>query len=478
MQQFFYDGQIRRFLQQFIRMLSGFQVESGYDDTGAPAYVTVPIRYGNASKQAATIIQENSANSLPCAPMMTVYINNLRYRREDLQEPYFVERKYIHQREYDPATALYQNTQGNAFTVEKHMPAPYELGLTLDIWTTNMNHKLQIIEQIAPLFNPSLEIQSDTNYLDWTSLSTVTLDPNIKFSSRTIDSADTEFDFSTMSFTLPIWISMPARVTAEGVIHKVIANVYNDENDLIDAINGNDILTGQRVIVTAHGYQVLLYKEVEDYTLQILPVSNPRIVYNESLDIIPEQTSSLDWHVVIAEYGKLRDGISKIKLRQPDGTDVEGTVSYHPVHNDLLIFVANEDTVPADTLDPVDAVINPLRSGPEEGLPYAAVGTRYLLTESIGYGPDNELEDSLHSDPIAEAWMGDDGTELIAHANDIIEFDGSKWNVAFDSTDPDNIDSLQYVSNITTLLQYKWTDGEWVRSYEGIYDGGLWSIVL
>ena len=56
LQQFFYDDQIRRFLLQFTRMFSNFQVEYGRDNTGAPTLTRVPIRYGDASRQAATII--------------------------------------------------------------------------------------------------------------------------------------------------------------------------------------------------------------------------------------------------------------------------------------------------------------------------------------------------------------------------------------------------------------------------------------
>lgn len=463
MQQFFYDGQIRRFLEQFIRMLSGFQVEGGRDDTGAMTLVTVPIRYGDASKQAQTIIQENSANSVPCAPLMTVYIDTLKYRRNDVQEPYFVDRKYLHQREWNETEQLYEETQGNAFTVERHMPVPYELGLTLDIWTSNTNQKWQIFEQIAPLFNPALEIQSTDNYLDWTSLSAVEIDPNIRYTSRSIDHQDgSEIDIMTMNFTLPIWITMPARVTKEGVIHKIIANIYDDAGDFVEAIDGDDILNGQRVIVTPHGYQVLLLNG----ELQVLRASNPRIPLNDGLDPIPEQDSDIQWHAVIDEYGKLRNGISRIKLRQPDGTDVEGTVAYHPTNDNLLLFNVNIDTTPGNTLQAVDAVINPLRSGPNHGLAAPTAGQRYLLTEAIGNANDTDQ---------AEGWEGTGGEELIAKANDIIEYNGVFWEVSFDS---EGGSPLEYVTNITTMLQYKWKDGEWVKSYEGIYDGGAWAIVL
>ena len=56
---FFYDDQIRRFLIQFTRMFSNYQVVDGVDDTGAATLVRVPVRYGDASRQASQIIAQN-----------------------------------------------------------------------------------------------------------------------------------------------------------------------------------------------------------------------------------------------------------------------------------------------------------------------------------------------------------------------------------------------------------------------------------
>jgi hypothetical protein len=99
-------------------------------------------------------------------------------------------------------------------------------------------------------------------------------------------------------------------------------------------------------------------------------------------------------------------------------------------------------------------------------LPDAEEGTRYLLTESTG----------SWSGTTAEAWAGTVGQPMVAMANDIVEYDGSRWVVAFDSTSsPDN---YQYVTNITTELQYRWTGEAWVKSYQGLYKGGLWTLVL
>jgi hypothetical protein len=131
----------------------------------------------------------------------------------------------------------------------------------------------------------------------------------------------------------------------------------------------------------------------------------------------------------------------------------------------VLIFNIDQDTIPGNTLAPVDAVINPLRSGPGAGLPAPAVGQRYLLTEAIG---DVDFE-------YASAWAGSAMVELIANANDIIMYDGNTWEVSFDSS---SVETVEYVTNITTNIQYKWNTEEWVRSYEGIYTGGQWGLTL
>ena len=106
LQQFHYDEQIRRFLLQFTRIFSNFQVEYGRDDTGAPTYSRIPVRYGDSSKQASVIMADNSANKMPNSPMMTFHITNLDYARDRMQEPNFVDKKTFRQRAWDEGTLL------------------------------------------------------------------------------------------------------------------------------------------------------------------------------------------------------------------------------------------------------------------------------------------------------------------------------------------------------------------------------------
>jgi len=105
-------------------------------------------------------------------------------------------------------------------------------------------------------------------------------------------------------------------------------------------------------------------------------------------------------------------------------------------------------------------------SGPGDGLDSALLGQRYLLTEGTG-------DHTNPSNPTA--WAGTSGQPLVASANDIIEFNGSRWLVVFVSSDQSTVN---YVTNIHTGTQYEWTGTQWIKSYQGVYDGGTWSIVL
>jgi hypothetical protein len=467
MQQFFYDEQIRRFLLQFTRIVSNFQVEYGRETDGpnAAALLRVPVRYGDASRNSQTVIQQNSANSLPSTPLMTFYITSLEYDRPRMQEPYHVSKVNVRQRTYDPATESYETTQGQAFTIERLMPVPYKLGITLDIWTSNTNQKLQLLEQMLTLFNPSLEVQSTDNFIDWTSLSVVELD-SVNWSSRTIPvGTENPIDIATLKFSLPIWISPPAKIKKLGVVERVIASMYDAQGDLSNAVVNSDLLLGTRQVITPFGYGIVVVGNriqcLNSVTTGLEESSNDTLTPTES---VPDST--LLWPAIIDLYGVLRPGVSQVRLIQADESEVVGTITLDPSDDRFLLFDVDVDTVPQNTLAPIDAIINPLISGPLNGLDSAIEGQRYLLTEATG-GEGNLSP--------AEAWVGGNGRPLIANANDIIEYTGGYWQVVFHAAVQHG---GQYVTNITTGVQYEWTGDSWVKSYQGVYAGGLWRLVL
>jgi len=466
MAQYFYDNQVRRFLIQFAKIFSDWQVTKGKDPAGNNILVRVPMMYGDSSRQASTIIANNSASNLPSAPMITYYISGLEYDQRRTQDPTYVDKMTVRQRTYNSTTQSYEQTQGQAFTIERLMPVPYTLRVTVDFWTTNYNQKLELIEQLGTLFNPSLEIQSTDNFIDWTSLSVVYQD-GLTFSSRSIpQGTGNPIDVMTWKFYMPIWLSTSAKLKKMGVIQKILASIFNGTS--MKDIQNDDLLLGTRQKVTPYGYKVLLLNN----TLQLLPANQPS---DEPITTHCGETAgmylgtptppntSLYWPSLLNMYGAYKPGVSQIWLEHPYmDTEIVGTIVVDPLDDRLLIYNIDPDTLPQNTLDPVDSVINPLVTGPGAGLSAPTPGRRYLIVENIG------------GNAPTQAWGN-----LVAKANDIIEydFDASEWFVSFDAAESTTV---EYVTNLTTNVQYRWVPAEaqWMKSYEGWYGQGDYSIVI
>ena len=449
-QKYFYDGQLRRFLVQFIRIVSNYEVEFGKDRDGTRTLQRVPVYYGDASRQAQIILKGNSENTLNAVPAMAAYISGLTYEQSRMQEPNFVSKMNLRMREYDATTGLYSGNQGDSYTIERLMPVPYKLTMKLDIWTSNTEQKMQLIEQIAVLFNPSLEIQSTDNYIDWTSLSFVQL-TELLWTSRVIPAgADESIDIASLTFDMPIWISSPAKVKRLGVIQKIINSIYDEQGEFSqDTILSN--LVG-RVTVSPVNYGVYY----SGNQLKLLKQHEVALEDGTLLKTAPPET----WRAVIEIYGTLVTGTSEIRLALPTGTELIGSITYHPADPSILLFEPIEDTMPSNTLTAVDAIINPTNVIVDSGLLNPTAGTRYLITDNIG------SSSNLYG---SEVW-GD----LVAQVNDVIEYNGT-WQVVFDS---EHQSDIQYITNTNTGVQYRWTGSDWVKSVEGVYRGGDWSIVI
>ena len=460
----FYEGQVRKFLTQFIRILSNFSVETGKGKDGAVNLRAVPVVYGDPTRQVANIIRNNSENALQYAPRIAAYVRELNYDRERMQNPYHIEKQHLRERGID-ADGNYTNEMGAGYTIEKVMPSPFRMEVSADIWTTNTDQKLQIMEQILYLFNPDFEIQKTDNYIDWTSLSYVEL-TGTTFSSRTIPvGADSEIDVATLTFSMPIWLSPPVKVKKLGVVQKIIMSIYDDDGGIAKGLIDGELTS--RSYITPNNFGLL----VTGNQLRLLGSTGTNVKSggdgfqtgeNEPNNYDPFETfgPAVNWKVLLDQYGKVTNGTSQIRLTQPNGNEIIGTIATTTLDDTILLYTIDGDTIPSNSLTAVKKIINPATFDP--GTP--ANGDRYLVINDVG--------DSTASFQSA-TW----GT-LVASVGDIIEYNSStsKWNVAFDASNPDS--TQHYVTNLNTGIQYRFNGTEWVKSYEGVYTQGNWSIVL
>lgn len=432
--------------------------------------VRVPVRYGDMNRQVANILRKNSENAIPSAPFIACYIKDLQYDLTRLQDPTFVSKVHVREREWDEETGSYLNTQGNNFTIERIMPSPFKISFAADIWTTNTEMKFQLWEQIAVFFNPSFEIQTTDNYLDWTSLSTVTLDNQV-WSSRTIPQGVTEdIDILTMNFSAPIWITPPAKVKKLGIITKIISNVF--------AAGAQGTIQSEYNTVGA----TEMFENISpDTTITITPGDFDLLVINNTARLVSRNSSNADilspanstaWTRLLDLHpGKFRAGLSQLRFTQPAGNEIISYISLNPSDEFSMVLNIDSDTVPGNTIiagrGTVDAVINPETYNPTG----ATAGTRYLILEDINITA--RFNEVGFDGP--DAWKNADNSDFQAHANDIIEWDGTAWTVVFNSTAETDI---FYITNSYTGTQYKWSDSSWSKSYEGIYEARLWRLIL
>lgn len=474
----FYDGQIRRYLTQLIRMMSGFT----YAD-GSGQLTTVPAMYGDITRQVGSILRDNSENKIPSAPRMGVYITGLEMDRNRTSDSSYVNKVNIRERAYNADGQEYLNHEGRNYTVERLMPTPYTLTINVDIWTSNTEQKLQLMEQILMLFNPSLELQTTDNYLDWTSLSVVNLD-TVNWSSRSIPTGtDSEIDVGTLTFSTPIYISPPAKVKRLGVVTDILTKVFQEipQTDILPEAN---LRTGIYVSPTG---EIKRERTEQSWTQSLTQLNVNKSAYQDCELLVLNTTAKLikrgivggmSWDEFVKGFpSKFEDGVTTIRLSRSDFEyDIIGRIAISPISNTEVTVDWDIDSLPTDTVisssqgnrSKIDAIIDPTKSDPRTLQSVSmSDNPRILLLAPIG--------SSINTDG-ADAWKNNDGTDFVADANDIVEWDGAKWSVVFDADTDVSVYGTVYTTNLNTGVQYKFDSGEWILSFEGEYPNGAWKI--
>ena len=439
---FWYDGQQRRFLEQIVSAFSGFSYQPGFRKGVQQPPRLVPCRMSTRDRMVGYIMRNMSENTINAVPMITVSQIGLVGRRDGVQDLQLVE--HIHVNERQVVDGAYTGNAGNSYTVDRLMPRPFEMRFQVDIWTSNLDQKYQLAEQILTVVYPYFDIQNSQNGVDWTAKTTVYIDDDIVFSSRNIPiGTSDEIDIMTITGKLPIWLSPPAKVTSQKLIREIITNIYDGGDVDQCGLNPGGLL--QRVIVTPDDAHI----SVENGEITLL---------NSNAGLYDKNGNILNFVDYLGLFGTYESGITTIGITTTfGGPYVTGTVSTDPNNVNQLFWQIDPTTLPTNTLSPIAAVINPLRNVCEPNdsatLPMPVIGVRYLLTAGI---------------VPSVAWPN-----LTANENDIIQFTSNGWVVAFHARESTN--SQQFVLNNGTLKQLFWNGDQWYLAVDGVYSPGFWN---
>jgi hypothetical protein len=440
---YFYDAQTYRFLEQFIRAFSGFKYMTGSRAGQPPTLKVVPCHMAQTDSMVASIMRNQSDNALNSAPMICVYISSINGNSRARLNPAHVDTVQVVERAVNQ-NGEYTGERGKSYTVRRLMPVPFLMTINVDVWTTNLSQKLQLFEQIAMTIGSYFDIQNSENSIDWSAGTTATVRDDITWSTRTIPiGGSDEIDIMQFVLEMPYWLAPPAEVKQQILIEQIVANL-RDQAPLLDVITDEIGPLLSQTITTPGDFRAL--------------------VQGDEIILVGDNGSENDndgnpwsWADLLSLYGAFRPAASQIILKDDIEQDggITGTLQMDDNRPNVLYWQVNPMTLPANTLDAIDGVIDPMKTTPNTGLP-VSVGSRYLIVSDIGP---------------SQTWGA-----ISARAGDIIEYDGTDWSTAFKASE--NEGQVYYLLNTAKATQMKWDGEDWVMAIDKLYYPGYWRLKL
>jgi hypothetical protein len=234
---YYFNSQFARYIVQFMNIFNGLTVMTGKAANGTEQSLLVPIQYGSKDRVASSILNDNTQNKPLRLPVMSCFLSGITYadnRKKGVGT--------MRTTPYVPRGGLLPE---DAKVVHQLMPNPYDITMSLSIFTSNINTQHQILEQIFMLFDPILQIQISDSAFDWTKLTTVFL-RNINYEENYPAGTDRRMIVTTITFDIPIYISAPANLKNQ-LIQQIYArigivegqNLSNEE--IIDQLDKQNI---------------------------------------------------------------------------------------------------------------------------------------------------------------------------------------------------------------------------------------------
>lgn len=213
----FYWGTTRKAIVAFGNMFNSITIDRKDADGNNAETLRIPLSYAPKTKFLTRIQQQPNVDERPVQVVLP------RMSFEMLSLEYDVNRKI---------SPLQQNRAINSTinTLDtQYAPTPYNIQVALYVYAKNQDDGLQIIEQIIPYFNPDYNLTMKT-------IPQMGIKNDLPILLNSISFDDTyEGDFSdrrsiiwTLNFTMKLNYYGP--ISRQGVIKKVIANTYSNEN--------------------------------------------------------------------------------------------------------------------------------------------------------------------------------------------------------------------------------------------------------
>jgi hypothetical protein len=229
-QTYFYENQLQNYILQFMRIFQGLVVKTGKRNAAAGEFVSVPITYGSKDRVAAALLANNTQNVPLRLPTMSAFMRALSLAPDRNKGV-----SGIKQSTYLPRGGVMPT---DLQSVTQLMPVTYRVEMELAIMSTNLSTQYQILEQILPVFNPLVQIQTTDATYDWTKLTSVEL-KNISYEENYPMGTERRIPVTTLTFEMPVYLSIPATIRSnivQDIYLRIGATAGGTDEDILDAI--------------------------------------------------------------------------------------------------------------------------------------------------------------------------------------------------------------------------------------------------
>lgn len=198
---YWYDHQFVKFLIQFMAIFEGMEVRIGKNDLNSQSdKIYIPIRRGNADRVVNNIISKGSTNTPLRLPLFSAEIVQIEKNEGRLKGREHIQRDVI--------LPVGSEFPDDLQVVYKKTPTPYTLYFDLALFTSNDDHKFQILEQILTIFDPDIQIQSTDDVHHWNKISSLILD-TVNLETTYPYGQDQKIVVTTFSFSTVIYLQTP-----------------------------------------------------------------------------------------------------------------------------------------------------------------------------------------------------------------------------------------------------------------------------
>ena len=255
---YFYDAQLKRMLTQIMSCFAGYQTMTGTQRDGKHQFRDVPIVYGDMSRAVSYIVgPQNDENTTNYLPIMSIYMTRMQQKADWRLNPQHSEKYNFFERARDANGDLLIGQPGKKKTIERFMPVPYDIGVSLSIWASNNDEGYQLVEQIATIFNPDIDIQLSNSPADWTFLTSLIFDGEIKMEKVVPTGSDTDplYVFQ-LNFSIVIWMNSPVKVYDTTYIYEINVPIKEIE----EGLDFDDFVQLDGLVIRADEDDVLLFE--------------------------------------------------------------------------------------------------------------------------------------------------------------------------------------------------------------------------